>query len=509
MYGMVRARKSLSLYLFSLYLFLSFFFLTNSFYLEGFFLCNFRVSALFFDSYTKNQKQKAAQNHHKQQQKMVSSSSSSSFEENASLPSLIAFGFAYGLAHVLSGPDHVIALAVIASSSSSTTTTTTNASSEKSSPISNSDDDEEEEQSAFAIDDRRKADEYEDEDENDEERATSSSSFVSDDERRRRRRGRRENILLGFSWAVGHSLGLSFLVCLFFALKRELNVSAIGDVGDKIVGFTMLCVAFAAARGAKKFREREKAEKEHVRDDKAEGEGEEKAHAGDEVVLEIDPTVFGARVVTSGSKEHEEMHARREPHVHQSKRGGEDEDDCGDKAEIIADEGEPKREDDDHQKPISKNNSLCFDDDEDDATKTTTAAEKKKKKKKKKKTKDASTGDKAKKSAFLVGLVHGVSGVSGILGVLPGVVLNSSSKSAAFIVSFLLCSTFAMTLFSVLFGETLRKAAALAQGDGGRRKKLADANLVVFWVNVFFAVGAFACGCAWLYLSFSGKGVDV
>jgi len=432
-----------------------------------------------------------------------SSSSSSSFEENASLPSLIAFGFAFGLAHVLSGPDHVIALAVIASSSS------TNASSEKSSPISNSDDDdEEEEQSAFAIDDRRKADEYDD-DENDEERAT-SSSFVSDDERSSNRRRRRENILLGLSWAVGHSLGLSFLVCLFFALKRELNVSAIGDVGDKIVGFTMLCVAFAAARGAKKFREREKAEKEHVRDEKAEGEGEEKAHAGDEVVLEIDPTAFGARVVTSGSKEHEEMHARREPHVHQSKRGGEDErreededdDFCGDKAEIIADEGEPKREDDDHQKPISKNNnSLCFDDD--DATKTTAAAEKKKKKKK-----DSSTGDKAKKSAFLVGLVHGVSGVSGILGVLPGVVLNSSSKSAAFIVSFLLCSTFAMTLFSVLLGETLRKAAALAQG-GGRRKKLADANLVVFWVNVFFAVGAFACGCAWLYLSFSGKGVDV
>jgi len=433
-----------------------------------------------------------------------SSSSSSSFEENASLPSLIAFGFAFGLAHVLSGPDHVIALAVIASSSS------TNASSEKSSPISNSDDDdEEEEQSAFAIDDRRKADEYDD-DENDEERAT-SSSFVSDDERSSNRRRRRENILLGLSWAVGHSLGLSFLVCLFFALKRELNVNAIGDVGDKIVGFTMLCVAFAAARGAKKFREREKAEKEHVRDEKAEGEGEEKAHAGDEVVLEIDPTVFGARVVTSGSKEHEEMHARREPHVHQSKRGGEcerredeeeDDDFCGDKAEIIADEGEPKREDDDHQKPISKNNnSLCFDDD-DDATKTTAAAEKKKK--------DSSTGDKAKKSAFLVGLVHGVSGVSGILGVLPGVVLNSSSKSAAFIVSFLLCSTFAMTLFSVLFGETLRKAAALAQGGGGgRRKKLADANLVVFWVNVFFAVGAFACGCAWLYLSFSGKGVDV
>ncbi len=449
-------------------------------------------------------------------------SSSTSFEENASLASLIAFGATFGLAHVLSGPDHVIALAVIASSSSSTTTTTTDDDDVAASPISNSDDhhrEEEEEEEEEATTARA-------DDECDEERGrTSLSVSLKDDDGKRRtsnnnnnnnlrRRRRRENVLLGFSWALGHSVGLSFLVCAFFLMKRELNVNAIGDVGDKIVGFTMIAVALAAARGAKKFREREKAEKEHVRDDTAEGEGEEKAHAGDEVVLEIDPTVFGARVVTSGSKEHEEMHARREPHVHQSsKRGGcerreeeeEDEDDFrGEKASavvIVADEGERKREDNDHQKPISKN-SLCFDDD-DDATKTTAAAEKKKKKKKK----DSSTGDKAKKSAFLVGLVHGVSGVSGILGVLPGVVLNSSSKSAAFIVSFLLCSTFAMTLFSVLFGETLRKAAALA--GAGRRKKLDAANLVVFWVNVFFAVGAFACGCAWLYLSFSGKGVDV
>jgi len=443
-------------------------------------------------------------------------SSSTSFEENASLASLIAFGATFGLAHVLSGPDHVIALAVIASSSSSSTDDDDVAAAS----ISNSDDHREEEEEATittAADDDRRAD-----DECDEERGrTSLSVSLKDDGKRRTsnnnnnnnlRRRRRENVLLGFSWALGHSVGLSFLVCAFFLMKRELNVNAIGDVGDKIVGFTMIAVALAAARGAKKFREREKAEKEHVRDEKAEGEGEEKAHAGDEVVLEIDPTVFGARVVTSGSKEHEEMHARREPHVHQSsKRGGcerreeeEDEDDFrGEKASavvIVADEGEPKREDNDHQKSISKN-SLCFDDDDDDddATKTTAAAEKKKK--------DSSTGDKAKKSAFLVGLVHGVSGVSGILGVLPGVVLNSSSKSAAFIVSFLLCSTFAMTLFSVLFGETLRKAAALA--GAGRRKKLDAANLVVFWVNVFFAVGAFACGCAWLYLSFSGKGVDV
>jgi len=452
-------------------------------------------------------------------------SSSTSFEENASLASLIAFGATFGLAHVLSGPDHVIALAVIASSSSSTTTDDDDvaaASGKSSSPISNSDDHREEEEEE---EEKEEATTARADDECDEERGrTSLSVSLKDDDGKRRtsnnnnnnnlrRRRRRENVLLGFSWALGHSVGLSFLVCAFFLMKRELNVNAIGDVGDKIVGFTMIAVALAAARGAKKFREREKAEKEHVRDDTAEGEGEEKAHAGDEVVLEIDPTVFGARVVTSGSKEHEEMHARREPHVHQSsKRGGcerreeeeEDEDDFrGEKASavvIVADEGEPKREENDHQKSISKN-SLCFDDDDDDddATKTTAAAEKKKK--------DSSTGDKAKKSAFLVGLVHGVSGVSGILGVLPGVVLNSSSKSAAFIVSFLLCSTFAMTLSSVLFGETLRKAAALA--GAGRRKKLDAANLVVFWVNVFFAVGAFACGCAWLYLSFSGKGVDV
>ena len=46
-------------------------------------------------------------------------SSSSSFEDNASVETLVLAGITFGLAHVLSGPDHLCALAVIASSSSS------------------------------------------------------------------------------------------------------------------------------------------------------------------------------------------------------------------------------------------------------------------------------------------------------------------------------------------------------------------------------------------------------
>ena len=46
-------------------------------------------------------------------------SSSSSFEDNASVETLVVAGITFGLAHVLSGPDHLCALAVIASSSSS------------------------------------------------------------------------------------------------------------------------------------------------------------------------------------------------------------------------------------------------------------------------------------------------------------------------------------------------------------------------------------------------------
>ena len=45
--------------------------------------------------------------------------SSSSFEDNASVETLVVAGITFGLAHVLSGPDHLCALAVIASSSSS------------------------------------------------------------------------------------------------------------------------------------------------------------------------------------------------------------------------------------------------------------------------------------------------------------------------------------------------------------------------------------------------------
>ena len=437
--------------------------------------------------------------------------SSSSFEDNASVETLVVAGITFGLAHVLSGPDHLCALAVIASSSSS------------SSSDDSCDDDDENDQDCNDLniervdvnDDgkkrmRRETKNAKDDDEE-------SGVVVDDDDddeyvianttndtkkrfndpklllaaNRRKSRQRRDNFLLGVSWAFGHSFGLSLLVCVFFALKKELNINAIGDVGDKIVGFTMIAIAFAAARGARKFRVREKAEREHVRDSEADGEGEEMAHLGDEIILEIDPTAR-TKVVASGSKEHEEMHLRREPHVHQRSAsrerrfagggGG------GGNKEVVGVEKEERGENDEEKNVSSSGRGGI----------PTTTKEKDEEK------------DSRKKSAFLVGLVHGISGVSGILGVLPGVVLNSSAKSAAFIVSFLLCSTIAMTLFSVLFGETLRKAASFA-GERGKGKsdgrKLAS-NVIV-GANAFFALGSFACGFVWLYLSFSGEGVDV
>ena len=439
-------------------------------------------------------------------------SSSSSFEDNASVETLVVAGITFGLAHVLSGPDHLCALAVIASSSSS------------SSSDDSCDDDDENDQDCNDLniervdvnDDgkkrmRRETKNAKDDDEE-------SGVVVDDDDddeyvianttndtkkrfndpklllaaNRRKSRQRRDNFLLGVSWAFGHSFGLSLLVCVFFALKKELNINAIGDVGDKIVGFTMIAIAFAAARGARKFRTREKAEREHVRDSEADGEGEEMAHLGDEIILEIDPTAR-TKVVASGSKEHEEMHLRREPHVHQRSAsrerrfagggGG------GGNKEVVGVEKEERGENDEEKNVSSSGRG---------GIPTTT------------KEKDEEKKDSRKKSAFLVGLVHGISGVSGILGVLPGVVLNSSAKSAAFIVSFLLCSTIAMALFSVLFGETLRKAASFA-GERGKGKsdgrKLAS-NVIV-GANAFFALGSFACGFVWLYLSFSGEGVDV
>ena len=282
-------------------------------------------------------------------------------------------------------------------------------------------------------------------------------------------RRRKENLFLGFSWALGHSFGLAVLTCVFFAVKRELDVDAIGEIGDKIVGFTMIAIALAALRGASKIRKREKAEETHVRDEEAEGESDERAHLGDEIVLEIDPTT---RVAISGSKEHEEMHLKREPHVHQKSRS---------RAAQLSSSHDGK----DGTKLVEEGKYV---------SNGSIADEKEKAPRK-------NNLERAKKSAFIVGLVHGVSGISGIIGVLPGVVLHSSSKSSAFIISFLLCSTIAMTLFSFLFGETLRKATSF----GGRK----FATNVLVGVNVFFALGAFACGCVWLYLSFSGKDIDV
>ena len=400
--------------------------------------------------------------------------STTSFEESVSVGQLILFGIAFGIAHVLAGPDHVVALAVLSSSSSTRTTRDDdddddddrrdeNDGENESGFVSPTKRREEDEKDAVcAVDLEGFADEKKDDDEDSDLVSTPHASDAKKQlllfERRERTRRRKENLFLGFSWALGHSFGLAVLTCVFFAVKRELDVDAIGEIGDKIVGFTMIAIALAALRGASKIRKREKAEETHVRDEEAEGESDERAHLGDEIVLEIDPTT---RVAISGSKEHEEMHLKREPHVHQRSDGKD-----GTK---LVEEGN-----------YVSNGSIA--DEEEKASRKNNLA-------------------RAKKSAFIVGLVHGVSGISGIIGVLPGVVLHSSSKSSAFIISFLLCSTIAMTLFSFLFGETLRKAASF----GGRK----FATNVLVGVNVFFALGAFACGCVWLYLSFSGKGIDV
>ena len=414
-----------------------------------------------------------------------------SFEESVSVGQLILFGILFGIAHVLAGPDHVVALAVLSSSSSTTTTRDDDDDDDDDDRRDENDDENDgENESGFVSPTKRReedekdagggavdlegfADEKKDDDEDSDLVSTPRASDAKKQlllfERRERTRRRKENLFLGFSWALGHSFGLAVLTCVFFAVKRELDVDAIGEIGDKIVGFTMIAIALAALRGASKIRKREKAEETHVRDEEAEGESDERAHLGDEIVLEIDPTT---RVAISGSKEHEEMHLKREPHMHQKSRS---------RAAQLSSSHDGK----DGTKLVEEGKYV---------SNGSIADEKEKAPRK-------NNLERAKKSAFIVGLVHGVSGISGIIGVLPGVVLHSSSKSSAFIISFLLCSTIAMTLFSFLFGETLRKATSF----GGRK----FATNVLVGVNVFFALGAFACGCVWLYLSFSGKGIDV
>ena len=169
--------------------------------------------------------------------KMVSSSS---FEDNALVETLVLAGITFGLAHVLSGPDHLCTLAVIASSSSSDDSC-------------DDDDDENDQKDEEDCNDlniervdvnddgkkrRRETKNAKDDDEesgvvddgdddyviianttNDTKKRFNDPKLLLAANRRKSQQ-RRDNFLLGISWAFGHSFGLSLLVCVFFALKK-------------------------------------------------------------------------------------------------------------------------------------------------------------------------------------------------------------------------------------------------------------------------------------------------
>jgi hypothetical protein len=410
--------------------------------------------------------------------------------EGMSAETLVAFGALFGLSHVLSGPDHLFALAVISSSTTTTTTTTT-------------------------------TDECNDEEDRDEQRLNeiergSSSSSSSSTVRKKNdeiKRQRAENVQLGLSWALGHSFGLAIVVSIFYALKRELDIERVSEYGDKIVGFTMILISLFALRSIWKMRKREVAERTHVIDFEVEGAGDKEAHLGDDYVLEIEdlarvlsekkmnnkkknekmePLIIAAApvVVTSiaaiekeavsGSHEHEQMHKDGMPHVHHHHHHHHhDKDD---------DDEDHDHDDEDHEEKVK----------EDDASKEVYDKEEEEEEEVKKNTETFRSSTTA---AFIVGTIHGISGVTGVIGVLPGVVLRDSSKSASFVCAFFVSSIVSMTTFSLIFGEGLRKAREF----GGRK----FAILITTIMNAFFAVGAFGCGAAWLYLSFSGEGINV
>lgn len=95
-------------------------------------------------------------------------------------------------------------------------------------------------------------------------------------------------------------------------------------------------------------------------------------------------------------------------------------------------------------------------------------------------------------TALVVGIVHGIAGPGGILGVLPAVGLHDTVKSCLYMGSFCVTSIATMGLFAALYGE--------ATGRLGERSEL-----LAFRISIFSSMLSVIVGVLWLVLAALGK----
>ncbi|ETM00484.1 hypothetical protein L917_02798 [Phytophthora nicotianae] len=95
-------------------------------------------------------------------------------------------------------------------------------------------------------------------------------------------------------------------------------------------------------------------------------------------------------------------------------------------------------------------------------------------------------------TALLVGIVHGIAGPGGILGVLPAVGLHDTVKSCTYLGSFCITSIATMGVFAAAYGE--------ATGRLGERSEV-----LAFRICIFSSMLSVIVGVLWLVLAAVGK----
>lgn len=95
--------------------------------------------------------------------------------------------------------------------------------------------------------------------------------------------------------------------------------------------------------------------------------------------------------------------------------------------------------------------------------------------------------------ALIAGLIHGVAGVGGILGIVPAMELQDAKLASVYLFTFCLTSTLVMGCFAASYGSFSKWLAA---GGDGRR---------VFLVEAISACLSIAVGIAWLVLLYVGE----